>query len=115
MNKSTITIDVHLNENRVPEYITWQASDTTIENAQKAKAMMLSFWDGAEKAALRIDLWTKDMMVDEMADFFYQTFMTMADTYDRATQHKEVVEDMKKFAHDFYHKFQEKQLKENKA
>lgn len=115
MNKSTITIDVHLNENKVPENITWQASDSTIENAQKAKAMMLSFWDGAEKTALRIDLWTKDMMVDEMADFFYQTFMTMADTYDRATQHKEVVEDMKKFAHDFYHKFREKQLKENKA
>jgi gliding motility-associated protein GldC len=115
MNKSTITIDVHLNENRVPETITWKASDTTIENVQKAKAMMLSFWDGAEKAALRIDLWTKEMMVDEMADFFYQTFMTMADTYDRATQHKEVVEDMKKFAHDFYHKFKEKQLKENKA
>ena len=115
MNKSTITIDVHLNENKVPENITWQASDTTIENAQKAKAMMLSFWDGADKAALRIDLWTKDMMVDEMADFFYQTFIAMADTYDRATQHKEVVEDMKKFAHDFYHKFREKQLKENKA
>ena len=38
-------------------------------------------------------------MVDEMADFFYQTFMTMADTYDRATQHKELVSDMKKFAH----------------
>jgi gliding motility-associated protein GldC len=115
MNISTITIDVHLNENKVPENITWKASDSTIENAQKAKAMMLAFWDGAEKAALRIDLWTKDMMVDEMADFFYQTFMTMADTYDRATQHKEVVDDMKKFAHDFYHKFREKQLKENKA
>lgn len=115
MNKSTITIDVHLNENKVPENITWKASDSTIVDAQKAKAMMLAFWDGAEKAALRIDLWTKDMMVDEMADFFYQTFMTMADTYDRATQHKEVVDDMKKFAHEFYHKFRERQLKENKA
>jgi gliding motility-associated protein GldC len=115
MNISTITIDVHLNENKVPENITWKASDSTIEDAQKAKAMMLAFWDGAEKTALRIDLWTKDMMVDEMADFFYQTYMTMADTYDRATQHKEVVEDMKKFAHEFYHKFRERQLKENKA
>jgi len=115
MDISTITIDVHLNENKVPENITWKASDSTIENAQKAKAMMLAIWDGAEKTALRIDLWTKDMMVDEMADFFYQTYMTMADTYERATQHKEVVEDMKKFAHEFYHKFREKQLKENKA
>ena len=115
MNKSTITIDVYLDENKAPELITWNATDTTIENSQKAKAMMLAFWDNAEKAALRIDLWINDMMVDEMADFFYQTFMTMADTYDRATQHKEVVEDMKKFAHDFYHKFREKQMKENKA
>jgi len=115
MNKSTITIDVQLDDNRVPQNIAWNASDTSIENAQKAKAMMLSFWDGAEKTALRIDLWTKDMMVDEMADFFYQTLITMADTYDRATQHKEVVDDMKKFAKEFYRKFQKKQMKENKA
>jgi len=115
MGLSSIIIDVHTDENKIPDLIAWNATDTTIENAQKAKAMMLSFWDGAEKTALRIDLWTKDMMVDEMADFFYQTMMTMADTYERATRHADIVADMKKFAHDFYHKFQEKQLKENKA
>jgi gliding motility-associated protein GldC len=115
MNKSTITIDVHTDENKVPDFITWSAADTSAENAQKAKAMMLSFWDGAEKAALRIDLWTKDMMVDEMADFFYQTMMTMADTYGRATQYEEMVSEMKKFAKEFYEKFRAKQLMENKA
>jgi len=115
MNQSTINIDVHLDDTRMVDTIQWRASDSGAETPQSAKAMMLSFWDNAEKAALRIDLWTKDMMVDEMADFFYQTFMTMADTYERATRHTEIVEDMKKFAHDFYHKFQEKQLKENKA
>jgi gliding motility-associated protein GldC len=115
MKKSTISIDVLMNENRVPEGISWLASDTTQEKAQQAKAMMLTFWDGAEKAALRIDLWTKEMMVDEMADFFYQTFMTMADTYERATRNTEMVDDIKKFAHEFYHKFQEQQLTENKA
>ena len=104
-----------MDENRVPETINWLASDTGTEQAQKAKAMMLSFWDGADKAALRIDLWTKDMMVDEMADFFYQTMMTMADTYGRATNHHEMVDEMKIFAKDFYNKFREKQLKENKA
>ncbi len=115
MKKSIITIEVGLDEDRVPQTIEWGASDSAIEANQKARAMMLSFWDHAEKTALRIDLWTNDMMVDEMADFFYQTLMTMADTYERATQHKEIVEDMKKFAHEFYHKFQQKQLKENKA
>jgi gliding motility-associated protein GldC len=115
MNKSTITIDVHTDDNRIPDTIAWSATDTSIENAQKAKAMMISFWDGAEKAALRIDLWTKDMMVDEMADFFYQTLMTMADTYGRATKYADQVEEMKNFARGFYEKFRERQLKENKA
>lgn len=115
MGLSSIIIDVHTDENRVPDAIAWNATDTTIENAQKAKAMMLSFWDGAEKTALRIDLWTKDMMVDEMADFFYQTMMTMADTYGRATNHTEMVGEMKSFAQDFYKKFRDKQMKENKA
>jgi len=64
---------------------------------------------------LRIDLWTKDMMVDEMADFFYQTFMGMADSYNRATHNAELVNDMKTFAKDFYKKFKDQQLKENKA
>lgn len=115
MSKSTITIDVHTDNNRIPDSIAWSATDTSIENAQKAKAMMISFWDGAEKAALRIDLWTKDMMVDEMADFFYQTLMTMADTYGRATKYADQVEEMKNFARGFYEKFRERQLKENKA
>ncbi|MBL7747446.1 MAG: gliding motility protein GldC [Chitinophagaceae bacterium] len=115
MNKSTITIDVMTDMNRVPDSINWTASDTSAEGAQKAKAMMISFWDGAEKAALRIDLWTKDMMVDEMADFFYQTLMTMADTYGRATKYHEQVDEMKTFAKEFYEKFRAKQLKENKA
>jgi gliding motility-associated protein GldC len=77
--------------------------------------MMLAFWDGADKSALRIDLWTKDMMVDEMADFFYQTMMGMADSYNRATHNQELVSDMKTFAKDFMKKFKEQQLKENKA
>ena len=115
MNKSTITIDVDMDENRVPEKITWNATDAASGKPHKSKAMMLSFWDGEEKTALRIDLWTKTMMVDEMADFFYQTMITMADSYERATNHAEIVEDMKKFAHGFYHKFREKQLKENKV
>ena len=115
MQQSSIHIDVTLDEGRVPELITWNATDTTADTVRTAKAMMLSFWDGADKTALRIDLWTKDMMVDEMADFFYQTFMTMAESFHRATHDHELVNDMKTFAKDFYNKFREHQLKENKA
>src|SRR4028118_724989 len=115
MKQSTIGIDVTLDNNKIPEEINWLASDSTIDSKQKAKAMMLAFWDGADKSALRIDLWTKDMMVDEMGDFFYQSFMTMADTYSRATRHTELVDEMKQFARTFYQKFKEHQLKEYKA
>ena len=115
MQQSTISIDVHLDNDKVPEQITWKADNSSADIAQKAKAMMVSFWDGADKSALRIDLWTKDMMVDEMADFFYQTLMGMADTYNRATHNKEMVDDMKKFAKDFYQKFKDGQLKENQV
>jgi gliding motility-associated protein GldC len=115
MHKSTITIDVTLDDSRVPEHIQWQATESTASAPQEAKAVLLALWDSADKSALRIDLWTQKMMVDEMADFYYQTLMTMADTYGRATQNQEMVGDMKEFAKTFYKKFQEQQLKENKA
>ena len=111
MRKSTITVDVHLD--KVPEQINWTATDSTADMMQQAKAMMLAFWDSADKSALRIDLWTKTMMVDEMADFYYQTMMGMADAFDRATHNHELVHEMKDFAKQFYNKFREQQLKEN--
>ena len=114
MQTSTITIDVQLDPEKVPQQISWRASDSTADAAQRAKAMMISFWDGADKSALRIDLWTKDMMVDEMSDFFYQTIMTMADTYSRATQYNDLAEEMKTYARDFYTKFRDKQLQTEK-
>jgi gliding motility-associated protein GldC len=114
MPKSSIVIDVELDEGRVPSSIEWKATDSTVERPQQARAFMLSIWDGADKTALRIDLWTQKMMVDEMADFYYQTLMTMADTFERATRNAELVGDMKNFAKQFYTKFQEQQMRDNK-
>jgi gliding motility-associated protein GldC len=114
MHTSKISVEVMLDPDKVPESISWNATDSTAAMDQKAKAMMLSFWDGADKSALRIDLWTKDMMVDEMGDFYYQTLMTMADTFGRATQQKELVEDMKKFALAFQKKFEALLVKDAK-
>ena len=110
MNQSSIKIDVLLDPNKVPQQISWSATDSNADVAQKAKAMCIAFWDSADKTALRIDLWTKDMMVDEMADFFYQVFSTMGDTYLRATKQQELSDDIKNFAKQFYQKFRDTQL-----
>ena len=77
MINSTIKIDILLTPDKIPAQISWSASDSSADMAQKAKAMCLAFWDGEDKTALRIDLWTKDMMMDEMADFYYQMFINV--------------------------------------
>ena len=112
MQKSTITIDVTLDANKIPEHIGWSATDSTAEMQQRAKAMCLAFWDAADKSALRIDLWTKDMMVDEMGDFFYQMMMTMADTFRRATNNDALAEELKSFASSFFKKFRDEMIKD---
>lgn len=111
MKESTIKIDVALDEQKVPQSILWNATDSTAEMRQEAKAMQVSFWDGNDKAALRIDLWTKDMMVDEMGDFYYQCLMGMADTFGRSTGEHELQAELKTFAQAFFKKFQENQRK----
>jgi gliding motility-associated protein GldC len=114
MTDNSIHIQVQLDENKMPEEISWSAPDNSRENTRKAKAFLLSLWDASDKTALRIDIWTKDMMVDEMEDFFYQTLMTMADTYKRATHHDDLAAEMKGFAKDFFQKSRARQLNENK-
>lgn len=102
--RSNINIQVQLDEDKMPEIIEWNAPDGGVEGMQQAKALLLGLWDGQEKSALRIDLWTSKMMVDEMNDFFYQTFFGMADTYLRATKNGALSEEMKEFAKSFIKK-----------
>ena len=112
MKTSNINIEIQLDDDKVPQQINWKASDSTADMMQPAKSMMIAFWDGADKSALRIDLWTKDMMVDEMGDFFYQMLTTMADTFKRATNQEALAEEMKTFAKGFIGKFKEELAKE---
>ncbi|MEO6948946.1 MAG: gliding motility protein GldC [Ginsengibacter sp.] len=105
MIESNINIKVLLDAEKVPQKISWNATGSTAEEPQSAKAMCVAFWDSIDKSALRIDLWTKDMMVDEMADFYHQVFVTMGDTFLRATQNAELSNDIKVFARQFHDKF----------
>lgn len=110
--KSKIELNVELDENRVPEKLNWTAEDGGIKN-QEAKAMMLSVWDAKAKESLRIDLWTKDMPVDEMKQFFYQTLVEMSNTFQRATQDEKMTATMKDFCDYFAEKLELKKIKRN--
>lgn len=102
---SKIELKVELDENRVPEKLNWTAQDGGITNAD-AKAMMLSVWDADAQESLRIDLWTKDMPVDDMKVFFHQTLVAMSDTFNRATQDEKMTATMKDFCDYFAEKLQ---------
>lgn len=102
---SDININVELDENRVPEKLKWTAADGGIQN-EEAKAILLSIWDPKHKETLRIDLWTKDMPVDEMKIFFHQTLSAMADTFNRATKDEKMTATMKEFCDYFAEKLE---------
>jgi len=96
LHTSEITLTVGLDDNRVPETLNWSAQDGGVDN-EEAKAMLLSVWDSKNKESLKIDLWTKDMPVDEMKIFFHQTLVSLTDTFMKATQDEKMTATMKDF------------------
>jgi gliding motility-associated protein GldC len=98
--KSTISVDVELNENNVPVSMKWSAEDGNVA-AQDTRAMMLALWDPKEQNTMKIDLWTKDMTVDEMKVFFHQTLLTMADSFEKATGEQAITEDLRDYCYHF--------------
>lgn len=104
-HSSKIIIEVDLDENKVPEKLKWSAEDGGVSN-EESKAIFVSVWDSINKEALRIDLWTKDMPLDEMNVFFHQTLSAMADTFQRATNDEKMTATMKDFCDYFAEKLE---------
>ncbi len=84
--------------------IRWEADEAPEAGLQVAKAMVLSLWDAEQRNSMRIDLWTKDMTVQDMNDFFFQTLLTMADSYKNATNNQDLMAEIKMFAREFAEK-----------
>ena len=105
IKKSEIKFFVELDENKIPEKLSWTAQDGGIE-AEDSKAIMLSIWDHKSKETMRIDLWTKDMPVDEMKIFFHQTLVAMSDTFERATTDQKMADTMRDFCEYFAEKLE---------
>lgn len=97
---SEIKINVGMNENNVPMRMLWSASDGQVEN-QEAKAMLLSMWEPKDKTTLKIDLWTDEMSIEEMKQFFHQTLLSLSDTFERATGETKISEDLRDYCYHF--------------
>ncbi|MDX1639029.1 MAG: gliding motility protein GldC [Balneolaceae bacterium] len=104
VKKKDINITVELDENDIPERIVWDASDMGGSEEATCRAMFLSMWEPQEKDTLKLDLWTREMTIDEMKIFFHQTLVTMADTLTQSTREEEMAEDMRDFCAYFANK-----------
>jgi len=109
MKKAEIKLTIDMDENNVPDSIMWESTDSQNKEAVPVKSMMLALWDHNYKNTLRIDLWTKDMPVDDMKRFFYETLQTMGDSFLRATGEKNIVEDLRDYCAHFADKMDLKQ------
>lgn len=101
MKKSEIKFTVTVDEDKHPESIYWSAEDSGMEGEKESKALLISLWDKKDNATLRIDLWTKEMMVEEMQVLYYETLLSMADTLQRATSNEALSNKLRTFAKEF--------------
>jgi gliding motility-associated protein GldC len=91
MSNSKIIFDVELDEDNVPKTINWSATDNPQGNeAKETKAVSIALWDHKEKQSLRIDLWAKDMPVDEMKKFYIECLAGLGDSIKRSTDDDEM-------------------------
>jgi len=96
--QSEIRFKIGLDAQNVPLDIKWQATDSKNDELRDCKSIMLSIWDAASRETLKIDLWTSEMTIDEMHSHFFQTLLSLADSYHKATKNPYVKEEVKAFA-----------------
>ncbi|UOF94403.1 MAG: gliding motility protein GldC [Bacteroides sp.] len=104
MKKAKIDIQIILDELKIPNKILWSATDYNKEQLEKSKAMFLYLWDEKQKNAFNINIWTNDMTIQEMKNFFYQILITMADTFENATNEKDISDDLRDYCKYFLKK-----------
>ena len=100
MKETEIRIKVKLDDNNIPEQISWSAPDGGMKD-QLSKAILLSFWDSQKKETLKMDLWTKEMPVDEMKTFVLQTFLSMKQSISKATGEENLINLIDDFCTEF--------------
>jgi gliding motility-associated protein GldC len=95
MKKSAIHFDITLDENNVPETITWKATDKP-GGEDHTNAISIAVWDDPEKNTMRLDLWTKEMPIQEMKKFYIDSLGGMAQSLLNATADEQMAADINK-------------------
>jgi gliding motility-associated protein GldC len=99
--KNRIVLEVELDDEKMPEKISWDAGNPEDEGFKQSKAFFLTLFDKTNRDTLELDLWTKEMQVIEMDRFVFQTLNSLSEMYFRATKNTDLANEMKSFARYF--------------
>ena len=98
---SEIKFTIQLDDKNLPKKIEWEATDAGFEGKKPCGSMMISLWDKEEQVTMGIDLWTKEMLVNDMNIHFSQILNKMSGTYLRATGNNEISQMIQNFSSEF--------------
>ena len=100
--KQTLKFEVELDENNLPNSIKMleeKASNSSID----LKTLMIAGWDAKRKETLRVDIWTKDMPVNDMFIMYHQNMMGMATSLEKSTGQNKLANALRDYC-DFFAK-----------
>ena len=100
--KQTLKFEVELDENNLPNSIK-MLEDQENNSAIDLKALMIAAWDAKRKETLRVDIWTKDMPVNDMFILYHQNMMGMATSLEKSTGQDKLAQALRDYC-DFFAK-----------
>jgi len=94
--KKILKFEVTLDENNLPEDID-MLGDEVDDSSINLKALMIAAWDAKKKETLRVDIWTKDMPVNDMFILYHQNMMGMAISLEKSTGEGKLAEGLRDY------------------
>ena len=94
--KKILKFEVTLDENNLPEGID-MLGDEVDDSSINLKALMVVAWDSKKKETLRVDIWTKDMPVNDMFILYHQNMMGMATSLEKSTGEGKLAEGLRDY------------------
>lgn len=93
--KQSIIIEIELDENNLPDKINMKAGRDSENNS--LDSFLFSAWDAKKKETLCVDLWTKNMLVNDMFIFYHQALMSMATSLQKSTSENELADGLRDY------------------
>lgn len=101
--KKTLKFEVEIDENNLPNNIKMIGEETK-NTAIMLKALMVAAWDASKKETLRVDIWTKDMPVNDMFILYHQNLMGMATSLEKSTGEEKLAQALRDYCSFFAEK-----------